>query len=203
MKRQPWLAALLLAALAVPSFAEKAGESLWDFGAGVGMPLTGLDLARFGGGRERPGARGVTLSPQYLRQWTPRFGLGLELSYMDFPSRTIDLGGAPTAASADLLTFEAVGRYLFDAQSRWSPYLTAGVGVGRFAATVKQGASAILDDSNTGLALSPGVGLKADAGKRAEVMAELRWRVGVAGRDQFGTGLYNAVAVLLRLGWRR
>ncbi len=199
---------LLLAALACLTVsagwasAESAGESVWDVGGGVGFPINGLDIAAFGGGSERPGSIGVALSPRYLYQASANLGLGAEITYMDFPGHSVSLPGGPAAASGDLLGFEAVARYLLHEQGP-TPYLVAGVGLARYAVTVSQGPTTVLDAKTTGLTLFPGVGVKTDLGERAEAMAELRWQAGSAGRAQFGTSVYNALGLFLRLGWRR
>ncbi len=201
-KKAGFLAAALLVLSSVAALAEQKGDSLYDLGVGIGVPISGLDLARFGGGSEKPGETGLALSPQYLFQVSPAVGLGAELTYMNFPGASVSLPGGPASSSGDLLAVEGVGRWLFDPSQSFSPYLIAGLGVERYAVTVEQGGTTILDSSSGGLTLSPGAGVRVDLGSRAEGMAELRWRLGAISRSRYGTGLSNALGLFLRLGWR-
>lgn len=205
MKPKPLVSAVtvvMLAACALAQGQTQSGESQLNVGIGIGVPVSGLDLTRFGGGSDAPGASGLTLSPQYLHQLNSNLALGVEGTYMDFPSASITLPGPQAAADGDLLVIEGVGRYLTQPDGAWSPYLIGGVGLGRMAVTVSQGSSTILDTSSTGVQVSPGVGIKADLGPKLEAAGEFRWRLGTEDRSQFGTGLYNVLAFLVRLGWR-
>lgn len=201
-KRALAIGAALLLLGAVSAFAEKAGDSIYDLGLGFGMPVSGLNLRRFGGGSESAGGAGFALSPRYLYQASPEFGVGLEILYMNFPSAGVGVPGGSGTSSGDLFGGEAVARYLLSPDAGWSPYLTGGVGIARYAVTVQQGGTTILDAASTGLTLFPGVGVKADLGSKAEVSGEARWQLGTISRSSFGTSIYNILGFFVRLGWR-
>lgn len=203
MNRKTLIAPLVIISLcAASALAEKAGDTIYDVGLGFGAPISGLDLTRFGGGGESAGGTGFALSPQYLYQTSPELAVGVELTYMNFPAASVSLPGGPAASNGDLLGGEAVARYLFSPDGRWSPYATVGVGAARYAVTVQQGGTTVLDTASTGVTFFPGVGVKADVGGHAQVSAEARWQAGTVSRSDFGTGFYNIFALFLRLGWR-
>jgi opacity protein-like surface antigen len=181
----------------------KPGQSLLDLGLGIGVPVSGLDLTRFGGGAERPGAAGFSINPRYLYQLRSHLAIGGELSYSNFPDRAVPLGGGFGTAGGSAFTMEGIARYLFDPSARVSPYLIGGLGFNNYSATVRSpGGNLLIDSSSAGLAMSAGAGVQADLSDQVVLSGEARWRLGTIDSGIFGTGVYNALDFLARVGWK-
>lgn len=195
--------ALVVWACANAAAQTKAGDSIGSLGLGLGQPISGLNLARYGGGSEAPGSGGVAISPQFIRQLDPHLGLGGELTYQGFSDKAAPRDARPDlTVGGSLLTVELVARYLVTPEKTFSPYLIGGLGLSDFSAHVKSGSSTLIDTNAMGLALSAGGGAQASLTESLLAMGELRWHLGTSDSEKFGTGAVNALAVLLRLGWK-
>ncbi|HVE12295.1 MAG TPA: outer membrane beta-barrel protein [Elusimicrobiota bacterium] len=198
---------LILSALgAGPACAAVAkGDSAVSLGLGAGMPVSDLDLSAIGGGSQSPGEAGLAVDGRYLYQAGQHLAVGGELGRMGFPDRTFVGPRLAGTVHSELVTLQALARYLFLPDKDISPYLIGGLGVNRFSAKVRETfdpGDVRLDSDSHGAVFSAGAGVEAAVAKSAFVGAELRWFLATIDSGDFGTGTLHALNIGARAGYR-
>lgn len=210
-KRLAWVLAAVALAGAGPVSGQTAdsgtprGDSLISMGLGLGVPVSNLDLGRFGGVGQSPGGAGFTAGPQYLYEVTPNWGLGGELLFTDFTDKAFVLPRFGATIGSTLLTMQGVARYLFTPRRTLSPYVLGALGLNRFSARIHETqdpTDVLLDTDSTGVALALGAGLQAELTERLVGGGEARWSFNTLDSGKFGSSSMSALQFLARLGWR-
>ncbi|MFN0118061.1 MAG: outer membrane protein [Elusimicrobiota bacterium] len=163
---------------------------------------------------------GIAGGVQYLRHISDRLGVGIQSDYFSFSGedRSIVLANGNLNAKSDSTawTAELVGRYSFRVDRKMRPYLSAGVGITRFAQETKgrpkngttwsdtgtREERVVADDSSTGYAVSGGIGVEFSISERLLAAVEGNWHVFGVDNDEFGTDAINVPSAFLRLGYR-
>jgi len=218
------VAAVLAAVVLFPGWARAevvAGQQIVGLDIGAAVPFAKMDIP--GMGKRSVADPGFLVGAQYVYHLTPNIGLGADLGYSPYGDKTIDLDaahgpGSHVDVSSHKLSFEALARYVFMAQSKFNPYAIVGLGVnsvslkasytGQFGSSLVSGLTA-LDDSYTSLAFSAGGGFETEVMKSVIAGFEARWRY--LGNHAFSGGVRpgsaafgpaSEVTMALRVGYK-
>jgi len=157
----------------------------------------------------------------YLRDVTPNLSFGGEFNYFYLPSKnhrqlSANGGEQMNRATAQTMTFEAIGRYNISPEAKWNPYVQGGVGLARYHQTTRSTPDAgsawadtgtneertIARDTSTSYALSGTIGVERALTDSILLGLDGTWDVWGVSHSKFGTDTINIPSVGLKLSWK-
>jgi len=197
------LLALMLLFTTVTAFAGidyglEKGQTRAGIYGGMSVPqdwsIDGVNVA--------PGDTGFIFGGEIIHNITPMFGLGLDLGYASYGSKTT-LGVLDMNAS--VFSISAVGRVNFMPQSQGRIYIPFGVGLSHLSSTIAETTPGLTQngtDSQSGPSFLAGLGFEFDLNPE--------WTLGIEGRyfympvddNKFGDSKFSSINILLKLGVR-